>query len=177
MIRLRYLGKPYYRVNRLIFRSFGTGTDEKKARKDSLWTTDRVNGYIGHSFPDFIEFWNRTNFYRVGYGLTGVTVLAAGLTTVSLFGDPLQSLTLFDSIIAFAPAGMLGSFTAGYWVIGLTDIRQTQHAVRRNYPVLGNMRYILETVRTSSVYLAVLIVVRCYSILHSFTHTCRSDLN
>jgi len=47
------------------------------------------------------------------------------------------------------PAVLLGALSAGYWVVGLNDINQTSHAVRRNYPVLGNIRYILETVSYS----------------------------
>lgn len=32
-------------------------------------------------------------------------------------------------------------------LVGLNDLRQTRHAVRRNYPVLGNIRYLVEAVR------------------------------
>jgi glutamate synthase domain-containing protein 2 len=40
-----------------------------------------------------------------------------------------------------------------YWVvlpliaIGLNDLLQTKHAIRRNFPVLGNFRYFLESIR------------------------------
>ncbi len=37
--------------------------------------------------------------------------------------------------------------TAGYWKIGLDDMRQTTHTIRRNFPVLGNIRYVLESIR------------------------------
>jgi len=49
--------------------------------------------------------------------------------------------------MTFAPAAVLGILTAGYWSIGLQDIKQDSHAIRRNFPVIGNMRYILETIR------------------------------
>ncbi|MBV2134735.1 FMN-binding glutamate synthase family protein [Pseudomonas sp. MAP12] len=32
-------------------------------------------------------------------------------------------------------------------LVGINDLRQTQHAVRRNYPVLGNIRYLVEFIR------------------------------
>ena len=32
-------------------------------------------------------------------------------------------------------------------LVGLNDLRQTHHAVRRNYPILGNLRYLIETIR------------------------------
>ena len=32
-------------------------------------------------------------------------------------------------------------------LVGLFDLLQTRHAVRRNYPILGNIRYLVETIR------------------------------
>ncbi len=32
-------------------------------------------------------------------------------------------------------------------LLGLHDLTQAQHAVRRNYPVIGNIRYLIETIR------------------------------
>ncbi|PYB76027.1 FMN-binding glutamate synthase family protein [Pseudomonas sp. LB-090624] len=37
--------------------------------------------------------------------------------------------------------------TALLSLIGLNDLRQSHHAVRRNYPILGNIRYLIETIR------------------------------
>lgn len=31
--------------------------------------------------------------------------------------------------------------------LGLYDLRQTKHSIRRNYPIIGNMRYLLESIR------------------------------
>ncbi len=31
--------------------------------------------------------------------------------------------------------------------VGLDDMAQTSHTIRRNFPVLGNMRYLLESIR------------------------------
>ncbi|MFN4153490.1 MAG: FMN-binding glutamate synthase family protein [Paracoccaceae bacterium] len=36
---------------------------------------------------------------------------------------------------------------AGLGVVGLRDITQTQHAVLRNYPIVGHIRYMLESIR------------------------------
>ncbi len=38
-------------------------------------------------------------------------------------------------------------FTALLSLVGLNDLRQSHHAVRRNYPILGNIRYLIETIR------------------------------
>ncbi|QGW75537.1 FMN-binding glutamate synthase family protein [Pseudomonas alkylphenolica] len=32
-------------------------------------------------------------------------------------------------------------------LVGLNDLRQSHHAVRRNYPIVGNIRYLIETIR------------------------------
>jgi len=40
--------------------------------------------------------------------------------------------------------------TLAMWLLlamGLNDLRQTKHAIRRNYPIVGNMRYLLESIR------------------------------
>ena len=88
---------------------------------------------VGHNFPDYIEWWNRDTFRQVGYGLVGATAALTGAAAWSL-ATPMAPL-------------LLGTLTAGYWHFGLQDIRQSSHAIRRNYPVLGNVRYILETIR------------------------------
>lgn len=136
----------------IVFRNFGTENEPSTVKvhqgldpalsheKDRFYKTDSVNAMVGHNFPDFIEWWNRDNFRKVGYGLWAVTAAATttGGISVAASGAALSSLV---------PGLVLGTLTAGYWHLGLQDIRQTSHAIRRNYPVLGNMRYILETVR------------------------------
>ena len=54
-------------------------------------------------------------------------------------------------------AGGLSLLAFGHWLLGLTglflfmlgcqDLRQTQQAVRRNYPLTGRLRYALEYIR------------------------------
>lgn len=108
---------------------------QQQTPTSDLWSKDRINAAVGHSFPDFIEFWDREAFRKVGYGLV------AGSTGLGAAG-------LFYADASWAvPAGLAALLTAGYWRVGLQDMKQRSHAVRRNYPVLGNVRYILETVR------------------------------
>jgi len=79
-------------------------------------------------FPDLIELWTPDVFRTVGAGLA-----AASVATGALVG-PLSGLAL--------AAG-----TALYWKIGLDDMAQTSHSLRRNFPFLGNVRYLLESIR------------------------------
>lgn len=37
--------------------------------------------------------------------------------------------------------------TALLSAVGLNDLLQSRHAVRRNYPILGNIRYLVEGIR------------------------------
>ena len=79
-------------------------------------------------FPDLIELWTPDVFRTFGAGLA-----AASVATGVLVG-PLSGLAL--------AAG-----TALYWKIGLDDMAQTSHSLRRNFPFLGNVRYLLESIR------------------------------
>src|SRR5262245_20363831 len=64
---------------------------------------------------------------------------------------------IFVSAITCLALGTLGYFHPGaLWafvvvgplvVLGIVDIRQTRHTVRRNFPVIGHMRYLLEMIR------------------------------
>ena len=77
---------------------------------------------VSAGLPDWIEHWDRDAFRKVGYGLAlgSVASLPAGYPVLS---------------------AALTTTTAAYWAIGLNDIRQTNQTIRRNFPVLGNMRY------------------------------------
>ncbi|MDX1668549.1 MAG: hypothetical protein R3194_03965, partial [Limnobacter sp.] len=52
-------------------------------------------------------------------------------------------LTLFKGI-HFLPLIVLSSFFV--W-LGFQDRKQTKHSIRRNYPILGHMRFFLEFIR------------------------------
>ena len=61
------------------------------------------------------------------------------------------------SFVAFIVAGLVTWVTPSFWVIfliliplfgiGVRDAFQTQQTVRRNFPVLGNLRYLFEMIR------------------------------
>ncbi|GBG25880.1 Ferredoxin-dependent glutamate synthase [Hondaea fermentalgiana] len=79
--------------------------------------------------PDFIEHWSRDLFKKTGAGL------AVGAGVLGLAWGP--------SLGTFAAAGFVGA----YWALGMRDMAQPSHTIRRNFPVLGHMRYLLESVR------------------------------
>ena len=57
-------------------------------------------------------------------------------------------LSTFIFAIAFAPFNLyLAILFSGLFLIGLTDIIQTQHSILRNYPLLGHLRFLLEYIR------------------------------
>jgi glutamate synthase domain-containing protein 2 len=87
-----------------------------------------VSQHDNGSLPDFIEKWSPSAFRAVGVGLV------AGSAATAALAGPL-------------PGAVLALLTAGYWRVGLRDLRQTSHSVLRNFPVLGHMRYILESIR------------------------------
>ena len=71
---------------------------------------------------------------------------------------PVRFLTLAAAALAtlLGAAGWAAGFTALAWLgglgaallaLGLHDLRQTRHAILRNYPVLGHVRFLLEWIR------------------------------
>lgn len=135
----RRLGEP------LRVRAFAAASDpqmntrtNKELKVTSIGKTgrterDEAGKYKGHTFPELLEHWSREKFYQVGYlGLGG-----AGLTTVAAFGVG----------SGHVPALMLDAAVAAYWYVGKKDIAQTNKAIPHNFPVLGNLRYLLESIR------------------------------
>ncbi|CAB9511529.1 Glutamate synthase large subunit-like protein YerD [Seminavis robusta] len=84
---------------------------------------------VSAGLPDFIEHWDRKVFRQVGYGMVALTAVSFPV---------LQELVLTSTMTVV---------TGAYWYIGLRDIRQPQQTIRRNFPVVGNMRYLLEMIR------------------------------
>jgi hypothetical protein len=117
-----------------------SGWGKRHTKDDDLYDHSKVSAMVGHNFPDFIEKWNRHVFRKVGYAFIGLTG-ASIAWPISLAIPPL---TQFG---AYVPSIVLSVLTAAYWKVGLSDMAQTQHTIRRNYPVLGNIRYIFETIR------------------------------
>ena len=73
-------------------------------------------------------------------------------------GNLMRYLTFFLAVAATAVFAALTPFAGGWAIIGLViagglsalgiwDMTQTHHALRRNYPILANFRFILESVR------------------------------
>ena len=77
---------------------------------------------------DFIEHWNVGVFRSVGAGLALGSMAAAYLVSPVV-------------------GALCGVATGAYWKVGLDDMRQTSSTIRRNFPFLGNLRYILESLR------------------------------
>ena len=83
--------------------------------------------------PDWIHLWTPAHFYKGGYGLIGLTATSAVLTYVH------------EMNVLVPP--LLAALTAGYWSLGLSDLQQKHQALRRNFPVLIHIRYMLESIR------------------------------
>jgi glutamate synthase domain-containing protein 2 len=47
----------------------------------------------------------------------------------------------------YPPVAWTFAFLAPLFIIGLADCLQTRHAIRRNFPVIGNLRYFFEMIR------------------------------
>jgi glutamate synthase domain-containing protein 2 len=41
----------------------------------------------------------------------------------------------------------MSAIAVAYWYVGLSDMKQSSHAIQRNFPVLGHARYFMETLR------------------------------
>lgn len=72
-------------------------------------------------------------FRMVGTGLVAASVGSLGW---SWFHELSLALPCATSLL-----------TAGYWKLGLTDLNQPYHTLRRNFPVLVHVRYLLESIR------------------------------
>jgi glutamate synthase domain-containing protein 2 len=76
--------------------------------------------------PGFIESWSRGTF---------VTVAVCGLAVTALLS------------LASPWAWLLLILVVPFTLVGLRDIVQTKHSIRRNFPVIGHFRYVLESIR------------------------------
>ena len=73
-------------------------------------------------------------FKKFGFGMIGASALTAPLAWM-------------DGGVSILTPLFLSGVTAAYWKIGLTDLKQDDQALRRNFPVLIHVRYILEMIR------------------------------
>ncbi len=88
-------------------------------------TRNRESAYP-HQVPGVIERWSRSAFVLVGIGMVAGTVALMLLT-------PWAGLLLMP----------VGAFVA----IGVADMTQRRHTLRRNFPVIGHIRYVFESLR------------------------------
>ncbi len=109
-------------------RAHATSSSDKPVSPQKFFAWERKLGQNPGGLPDWIEKWNRGKFYGMG------AALGAGAGA---------ALVAYPSLGSAA----LGAAVAGYWAVGLTDIKQKGHTIRRNFPVLGHLRYLLESVR------------------------------
>ena len=119
------------KVSKAEYKAYKATHDERAAADLHVWETHRDgNGGL----PDWVEDWSPEVFRRVGLFLAG------GWGAFALYG--LQQPWIHNITIAalFVPV-------AGYWMVGNRDLAQKRHAVRRNFPVLGNVRYLFEMIR------------------------------
>jgi len=112
-------------------RYLSTTKDNNKTVEDNKVNVKSVSAGL----PDFIDEWDRKRFRKMGYGLTALTLVSS-----------LNTFMILEEQTIFFTAG-LGALTGAYWVIGLRDINQKSQTIRRNFPVLGNARYLLEMIR------------------------------
>ncbi len=81
---------------------------------------------IYHRVPEILDNWSPRAFLVTAL-LTGLGIAAAGW--------------------AWWPLWLLGLPWLGLVLRGLADLRQPHHAILRNYPLLGHLRYTLESLR------------------------------
>lgn len=101
---------------------------------DDTWSQMNIKHAGG--IPDFVEKWSPAIFHKVGLGLT--------VASLALF--PLSYHHGSGHLDVILP-GTLSAFTAFYWWRGLSDMRQSHQALRRNFPFLIHIRYLLESIR------------------------------
>jgi glutamate synthase domain-containing protein 2 len=83
-----------------------------------------------HGMPNFIEEWTPKRFKQAGALLVASTLGSAALVS------PLSPLTV-----------SLAGVSSLYWYFGLKDLKQTKHALLRNFPLLVKFRYLAESIR------------------------------
>jgi len=71
------------------------------------------------------------------------------LTRYSAFYLVMAATVVFAALGMFAGAGwfVLAAVFLALTLVGVFDLFQPRHAVRRNYPVIGNLRYLFELIR------------------------------
>eukprot|EP01104_Vermistella_antarctica_P005414 TRINITY_DN1594_c0_g1_i1.p1 TRINITY_DN1594_c0_g1~~TRINITY_DN1594_c0_g1_i1.p1 ORF type:complete len:424 (+),score=47.40 TRINITY_DN1594_c0_g1_i1:84-1274(+) len=117
-------------LSRIGTRSLHSSSSTDFVKKEQGWRVKEIRS--GQSrFPDYIEQWNRANFWKTG--IAGTVVGVGGV----LFLAP-------TSLLAWAGVGLP---LAAYFRCGIADMKQNNHALLKNFPVLGHVRYLFESIR------------------------------
>jgi len=137
MLSLRGSSKKHLVRTVLLSKRFFRGTAAHRDTWNPLTKSNQDGQKVANpssvGFPDFIDSWGPKPYKKVLAGLS----LSSGL--------------YLGTAIATETVSMLGacliSFTALYAYRGYKDLNQDTHAIRKNFPFLGNMRYIFEVMR------------------------------
>jgi glutamate synthase domain-containing protein 2 len=86
-----------------------------------------VKVHIDYAIGSMVESWSRKRFYALS-AIALVTIVALGFLW---------------SKFAFVALFVIGPLIA----MGITDARQTRHTILRNFPILGRIRYFMESLR------------------------------
>jgi hypothetical protein len=73
-----------------------------------FWDKNKVNAFVGHNFPDFIERWTRDTFRKVGYGLNATTLAC-------LVGAAAVDVTSLCNFLPAAAVRTLSPSATGEW--------------------------------------------------------------
>ncbi|WP_050527954.1 FMN-binding glutamate synthase family protein [Pseudorhodobacter aquimaris] len=77
----------------------------------------------------------RSIYFQQRYAMLGVALIA---TIICAFGAVLTGSGWFISLFVIC---------AAFFALGIRDVRQPRHAVLRNYPIIGHIRYLMESIR------------------------------
>jgi hypothetical protein len=125
-----FLPHPPQRIIWIHLQRLSTNTRQTSTTTVTPSVARHDEGYnrIG-GMPEFIEKWGRGPFYK-----TSASMILFSVGSGFVFDSPLLS-------------AVLGLPTSIFTVIGLMDISQKEHTLLRNFPVIGHVRYIFESVR------------------------------
>jgi glutamate synthase domain-containing protein 2 len=99
----------------------------KHERKKQSTPSGKIDAAL--SVPDLIEHWGPESFKKVG------AFMSLGALTATFGLGICQESLLIDT------------FVAAYWWKGYSDMNQKSHSILRNFPVLGNFRFVMEMIR------------------------------
>jgi len=115
--------------NNIIKRNFGAFKSTIPLLHKSILNKKEQRDGTHQNFPDFVEHWGPETFKNVGIGMT-----ISAATLMGIYGICQETLVV-DVIVA------------SYLYIGYKDLNQKSHALLRNFPVLGNVRFLFESIR------------------------------